>query len=530
MILFKKHWGGVTFLSACFIFITFSLWFGRGVRGSDQYWYVSDLILGQVTGRPRSNAIYPSALTSSLFGPESLPPPIHSVPATYLANYLNYLVQDAYLSWLFLNLFLAIASSILVYKIAVIYTNSNLALFAGALFLVSPQNLWLTLNPLMEQSVIFATLLVIYGSVTNDRKDFHFGLMIVGTAILVASRPNYLLIVVGVLGVLYLHRQKVRFSALRAAVYLLSSGALAYALGYLFSHYPTHGIRGALASNTSSVEPGVGNMGGFFSSPEFPSFAEILDKGLGNITSALLPSSVTDIILSFASIFFLILGSFLLKRNEFNAPLIVWSLTLLGIFFSTVFFFQFQNRYAATLVPLAIVVWVVLLHQRFLTNQHTRTGSQGKLLNAFSLILILFLVFASALIGMYYQASEQESQERIVFLSSEFKGEYGESIIFVTADIALQTEIGYSAIPSAVIFSLPKGGSDCINPDVIEAWNVQKVVVETSEEHSYGDEVFCESSQVSISWDRAITVPSNGSSAGRDQKLLVGWLNGNAHE
>lgn len=522
----KKYWGYATFSLSGIVFLVFSIRFGQGVRGSDQYWYVSDVLLGQLTGRPRSNAIYPSALDSNLFSPESLPPPIHSVPATYLANYLNYVVQDPYMSWLYLGLVLAISSSFLVYKISAIFVSSNLALLASALFLLTPQNLWLTLNPLMEQSVVFATLLLIYSSIAIRQKFFHLGLMIVGTSILVASRPNYLLIAVGVLAVMYLHRRQVKYSALRAAIYLLGTGVLSYALGYVLGHYPTHGIAGALASNTPSAEPGVGNMGGFFSPPQVPPLTDILTKGINNISSALIPSSVADILLSLAPILLLTMGTLLLSRTNLNAPLIVWSFTLLLVFFFTVFFFQFQSRYAAPLVPLTIIIWVVLLHQRDVTRKHTHSKFQGLLLTGSTFVLILLLASSSNLIGRYYQTSEQVSQERISFLNAELESEYGESTIFVTSDIALQTEIGYSTIPSAAIFTLPYGRSSCITRELITRWNALKVVVDISEVHPPEERIFCEGSQVSIRWDQVIFLPSIDSSLGSGQRLKVGWVDG----
>lgn len=520
----KKYWGYATFLLSGIVFLAFSIRFGKGVRGSDQYWYVSDVLLGQLTGRPRSNAIYPSALESNLFSPESLPPPIHSVPATYLANYMNHVVQDPYMSWLYLGLVLAISSAFLVYKISVIFVSSNLALLASALFLLTPQNLWLTLNPLMEQSVVFATLLLMYSSVATPQKFVHLGFMIVGTSILVASRPNYLLIAVGVLAIMYLNRRQVKFSALRAAIYLLGSGALTYALGSALGHYPTHGITGALASNSPSAEPGVGNMGGFFSPPQVPPLADILTKGINNISSALFPSSVADILLSLAPILLLIIGTLLLRRTKLNASLIVWSFTLLLVFFFTVFFFQFQSRYAAPLVPLTIIIWVVLLYQRDLTSKNTRSKFQRPLLITSTFMLILFLASSSTLIGGYYQTSERVSQERISLLSAELESEYGESTIFVTTDIALQTEIGYSTIPSAAIFTLPNGGSSCVSRELITRWNVQKVVVDFSEELPPEERIFCEGSQVPIRWDQVISLPGIDSSLGSGQRLKVGWV------
>ncbi len=165
-----------------------------GIRGSDQYWYASD-VDSIVHGDLTTNTVLPVGL----LGPGGHVPPafIHNVLSLYLAA-IPALLVGSFNGWLVLDIVATLLSAVLIYLTAKRYAARWAALLCAAAYPLLPITLWQASQPLAETSLsLFAALFVFLVAVAGA--DGRRWLAVVAAAgLLYLSRQSYLPILLAV--------------------------------------------------------------------------------------------------------------------------------------------------------------------------------------------------------------------------------------------------------------------------------------------------------------------------------------------
>lgn len=140
------------------------LWSIKGVRGTDQYWYLSDTATLATHGETLSNTYYPGVLLRNL--PLATDTPnhfIHNGPMLHLASALGG-SDNTYFAWIAINIFCHLFVALTIYIAAKRYTDTTTSTISCCLYLLSPIALWQSMNMLQEQSHagIMAAYLLFY--------------------------------------------------------------------------------------------------------------------------------------------------------------------------------------------------------------------------------------------------------------------------------------------------------------------------------------------------------------------------------
>jgi hypothetical protein len=162
----------------------------RGVRGSDQYWYVQDVETLGLRGSHLTNVVFPATLT---WAPRRIPPPfIHNILPLYLVAPLVPAL-GAYKAWVLANalglLAIAFCAALAVRRL----TGSSGAAVAAACACISlPSSAWLTSQPLADMLVGAPVALAVL-ALARGRSLFHWlaATAFIGLAYL--SRESFLL-------------------------------------------------------------------------------------------------------------------------------------------------------------------------------------------------------------------------------------------------------------------------------------------------------------------------------------------------
>lgn len=160
-----------------------------GVRGSDQYWYVTEaesLIRDRAVA---TNVVFPVGLLGDGSG---LPPPfIHNILGTYLAA-IPGLVLGAFGGWVTLNLLATLGSAFLIYRTARLVASSWAALGCAVLYPLLPLTVWHTAQPLAEASVTFFAALAVHAFATSGSGFRRWLAVVAALGLLYASRQSFL--------------------------------------------------------------------------------------------------------------------------------------------------------------------------------------------------------------------------------------------------------------------------------------------------------------------------------------------------
>ena len=156
-----------------------------GVRGSDQYWYLSDAERLARYGVATTMTLFPVGL----LGPAGTlsPPFIHNVLSTYLAGGLA-VALGGYGGWIALNVAAVLATSLLIFLTARRVASDWAAIIVAVLYPLLPVIFWHTTQPLTEASTALFAALALY---------------LLGRA---GEAPSRWLAVVGATGLLYFCR------------------------------------------------------------------------------------------------------------------------------------------------------------------------------------------------------------------------------------------------------------------------------------------------------------------------------------
>ncbi|TFD73263.1 hypothetical protein [Cryobacterium fucosi] len=447
-----------------------------GLRGSDQYWYVADLLMSKIVDSPVTNAIYPTvAATASL---TDLPPRIHNLPITYLAGLAHQSGVSDYVSWVSVNVSLAILIAVCLFFVAKIQGYSY-SFIAPAVFLSFPLTLWLSINALAEMSLALGASLIMLGSVVasstvrSTTRATSIGLLIVsaGSILMFYTRDSYaLLFPAQALFTIWICRTS-RRRWLLAAPSLILTVVLTALRPLILPPYPHAGVLSQLMAGTPSEK---GQMTSYYDLAQAPfSLSEFTAKAAKGLADGLLPSSPSEVITESAVLVVIAVGIFIIQDNPSSRMLKSWALAMLGIYLATSAAFQAQNRYIFVLVPFVAVFAVGLLDQFM---QHKRANSWVSVLP--------WVVVGSILIGCVagsflmareykYQAETEMAQTRK--LGVELTREPSGSVLAV-AETSQVLPLTYAAVPRPVIALNPQISSPEEAARLIEDWDVRILV------------------------------------------------------
>ena len=160
-----------------------------GVRGTDQYWYVSDVEMLVRDHANVGNTLFPVALLGS--SPVLPPPFIHNVLSTYLAA-VPALPLGPFGGWLALNLFATLATAALIYLAARTVAAPWASLLCAILYPLLPLTFWYSTQPLAEASTSVFAALSIYLLAVAGSRTVRWIALVAALGLLYLSRESYL--------------------------------------------------------------------------------------------------------------------------------------------------------------------------------------------------------------------------------------------------------------------------------------------------------------------------------------------------
>lgn len=143
---------GATLLSILLI------WYGAaGLRGTDQYWYIADVLSISEGAAHLTNNYFPGpmlrddAVTKNNYF-------MHNNPVmVFIAGLTNYM--EAYCAWILVNVMFHLLVALCVFKVTAFLAVNRIATIVTGLYLFSPIAIWQTINPLLE--MYFSALLAL---------------------------------------------------------------------------------------------------------------------------------------------------------------------------------------------------------------------------------------------------------------------------------------------------------------------------------------------------------------------------------
>lgn len=157
------------------LWIAFFFFASAGVRGSDQFWYVSE-VRAIMEGDPRSNSLWPHFVFSDDNYLQSRPF-VHQGILPYFVGLWKGIL-DPYKAWILSNLLFVLSSAVLIYSsLYKLRVNKSVAIWAALLFLSLPLTFWLATQPMNESAVGFFCALLIRMSVSDISKYYRFTLI-----------------------------------------------------------------------------------------------------------------------------------------------------------------------------------------------------------------------------------------------------------------------------------------------------------------------------------------------------------------
>ena len=457
------------------------MWGARGLQGSDQYWYASDLAMQAAGKGLASNWITPAVWLDSAWSPENLPPPVHNIPVIHLASLINGLVPSPYTAWLIVNLAMGLASALLTYFVSSkVLKPAAATLAAGLLLFSGPFVIWFAMNALAEQSIMLWSLILIAGSVVFVRRPGQgVVLMAGGTVLLAASRESFILLVpaAAILLATLIRRDNGRWRYLVG--YLLAALVGIAAADLLLPSYPIFNLDNMLMVHSSGDYLGLGWYLPF-SDVKVPFDAGIfLSKMVSQAGVGLIPSGPSDILGETIPILVLVLGVILAPRSRIFNILRYWGVVMFGLYLVTSAVFQSQYRYITPVVPIAIIL-AVAAGDRLLSPE-ARIARWF-----FAVGSLTAMAGVSAFIAQAYAAGVQSDKTAYAALKSRIDGEVqrGGSVLVLDdaengrpqpLDATSLQALGYLSAPDLLIFG-PTAPGSCIPNELVARWDIEYVL------------------------------------------------------
>jgi len=452
-----------------------------GLRGSDQYWYVGDLRMSDITGMPVTNAIYPVAAAANDNGSiQGLPPRIHNLPVTYLADFVHRAGASDYLAWVYVNFVIALIIAVAVYFVAKCHGYSR-AYLAPTFFLAFPLTLWLSINALGDMSLALGSCLIMIGATAvsramrDDGGKPALGLLIIatGSILMFYTRDNYILLFPAQAFFMYWVCRSHRKRWILATPILAITALLASLKHVILPQYPNAGMASLLTVGTPSNPDNTLN---YYGNVPFSASAFIF-KAINGLKDALLPSGPSELITEFPIIIIAIVALFIFRKNDDSRAIRFWMFVVLFIYLITSAAFQTQNRYIFPLVPFVAVFGVGLL------DRSIRPGcARGRLNNVLTMASACFVIIclaASLLMARTYQIEATAEVKQTARLIAGIEGEPSGSVLAV-AEAPILLPLTYAAIPRPVLAVWPRVNSTAEAARLIVTWKV-RVLASASE-------------------------------------------------
>lgn len=339
-----------------------------GVRGSDQFWYLSE-IRAVAEGDPRTNSLFPNLIQRDA-GVLTARPFIHDTAYPYLVALLAPALGP-YAAALAFNLALAGASAVFIF-LAVLKTGSGsedrhaAALAAALAFLFLPVTFWQASQPAPELALAFLCALCCYTAVSGLRGYAVFsllvGLILAAESLRSIFEPALLVCAAAFIGSAFRDGAKSRWLtalyglalSVSALVFLrLKEDTLPYSRLELAQNGATTGNNMELWLADGGIEPRLG---------------DIALKALRNLLGFFEPGAVQLFLLPFTVLCFgiaaLLAGLWLRGRlaelSRIQVSLIAIAGTAVAVTLAIVALHQNQFRYTLTALPALIVTMAAL--------------------------------------------------------------------------------------------------------------------------------------------------------------------------
>ncbi len=469
-------------LAALSVFVTIISIAARGVRGSDQYWYVADLDMVTAGRGMVSNFLSPVVWTSAQgFGPENLPPPVHHVPVTYLAAAINALVGNAYLAWVVCNGLLAVGAAALLYLVARSVARPTCAALAGAVFLLSPQTVWFTLNPLMEQSLVFSAIVLALGTVWLFQRAWLGTVVMAGAvAFMAVTRASNVLLIPAGVALLAMLAWRRLSSWWLIGLFGALSALLLWIGGLLLPQYPLFGVKAMLALGTPADVRGLGLSLPFYTQDVEVSVPMLARKAAKGLVQAFVPTSAQELLLATGTIVLLVFGLLLGARSTRGKALAWWGGSLLAVYLLTSALMQSQSRYMAPVLPFAIVLGAAGAERLV-----ARTGLRMTGLRLGIAAGVLVLLGATAVTaGLYAQSADEAKRSAAELAAALGAPDTGTTLIIdqpgklVPEDSAELDALAAAQLLAPELFVIAEGTQPdtCVPLVEVQRWEVTRVV------------------------------------------------------
>jgi hypothetical protein len=368
----KSRQMSAVFLALTVVFIFLAIvWFGAsGVRGTDQYWYVTD-VESLIDGRGvQTNEIYPVSVRHDVV--TSPRPFVHNRLNLYIVA-LPALLLGAYNAWIVVNVVSSLLTSVLLFYTVIRVTRSDtIALTTAVTYLLLPLTLWLTTQPLVEASTAPLVALAVYLYVTANAAFWRWALLMLIAALLAYCHEDLVLPLPLIPFAYLLHVRPLHYRGLMGAAGLLALGGGLWLLGRsMFEPYLSVTYWHVLTS------PGPEDMNWFFDlNPQPLSISAILAKAVKGLEAQLTRIDTGYLlfylpfnIMAVAPLVLLLRGG----RGEV-ARVGVAGLVVLALHLTTAIVVQNQFRYLLIATPPMLVAVGVLVARTdwFLTLRLTR--------------------------------------------------------------------------------------------------------------------------------------------------------------
>ena len=392
----------------------------NSARGTDQFWYLSDTETLVNGSDNHSNLTMPGVVLRQNQGSPATPF-YHNGPLLYLNAYISKITGlDAFTIWKINNILFSLLAALMTSLLVAEVSNRNFHLYSLSLFLLSPLNVWLSVNLLQETFYAFLFSIQVYIATRCRESRILFPILLFSLLFGAYSHPFFKLMTLATCGIYFLHNH-----------YYKSLAILAIFMTVLLTKeqfFPTS-FPPDLQSLIAYSIPGQSNSLWHQSdqilsvTPEllFQKFNSAIEAQLNDIKVPLL-SLITY--LSIPAFLVLVYN----KKIESTTFLWIYFIAF-GLYSGIVLLLQFQVRYQQIIAPASVAVVSIALVTFF--EKNSKTIAIAILLSFFA--IDLKLVSTASTDGLKFSQSSQKFQDfvrrfpkdyRVAFINDKQLGRY----------------------------------------------------------------------------------------------------------
>ena len=196
------------FIGFLLIIVVCFAYLGVGsTRGTDQFWYLSDTETLLSDGGNHSNLTMPGVVLRQNNGTPSTPF-YHNGPLLYINAYASKITGvTPFTVWKINNFIFSLIAALLIALMVAQVTSRQTGFYALAIYVLSPLNVWLTVNLLQETFYAFLFAIQLY--VTTRNRQTYIGLIVLLISLVVGaySHPFFKIIMLTV-GVIFVVQKR----------------------------------------------------------------------------------------------------------------------------------------------------------------------------------------------------------------------------------------------------------------------------------------------------------------------------------